>query len=213
MHAPYKIFCIADIEDNRIEPEEIRTSAPDVCEIYERECQTLRCPYGVQKTYALEGCQRCRCENPCDGYKCPEESSCAVDLAPNPSDGRQFIPVCRESNKPGECPSLSTNTSRCSRECYTDADCRDENKCCYDGCGFVCVRPTSPQIQVTTPGPTRPPAPGEAPPTLEEKPQSEIDVNTPAGGFAVLRCYATGYPPPTITWRRGTVVVSLIMLY
>lgn len=53
-------------------------------------------------------------------------------------------------NKPGECPQLGNNT-RCDRECYTDADCREDNKCCTAGCGFVCVSPAGNTTETTEP--------------------------------------------------------------
>lgn len=27
------------------------------------------------------------------------------------------------------------------------------------------------------------------------------------GGYATLRCFATGYPAPTIQWERGGIIV------
>lgn len=33
------------------------------------------------------------------------------------------------------------NSSRCDRECESDADCRGDKKCCAAGCGLNCVPP------------------------------------------------------------------------
>lgn len=44
------------------------------------------------------------------------------------------------AEKPGECPILA-NSSRCDRECNSDADCRGDKKCCSAGCGLSCVPP------------------------------------------------------------------------
>lgn len=44
------------------------------------------------------------------------------------------------ADKPGVCPVLG-NSSRCDRECNSDADCRGDKKCCAAGCGLSCVAP------------------------------------------------------------------------
>ncbi|XP_004530678.1 papilin isoform X3 [Ceratitis capitata] len=184
---------------------------PNECETFEEECRALRCPFGSRRVPEENtDCTRCICENPCEQYECPEGQQCAVDVSNNAD--RQFAPVCRETNKTGECPRLTQPTDEnCGRECYTDADCREDNKCCSNGCGFVCVHPTQPTTRPRPPVTAAPPVviyPGEVPAVLEPKKPQEVDVQIPAGGIAVLRCFATGSPPPNVTWSRSNVLID-----
>lgn len=70
-----------------------RISREELCRQQQEECNQLRCPYGVSKTYDEYGCERCECENPCRNYPCPEDSKCAVDYSQYDSS---FAPVCRK---------------------------------------------------------------------------------------------------------------------
>lgn len=122
-----------------------------------------------------------------------------------------FLSIHQSVQKPGECPTVE-NSTRCDQECYTDADCRSDNKCCYSGCGYICIHPAEPQITYAPP-PVQPQRPAVVYPgavELEPKSQKEIDVLQPEGDVATLRCFATGYPAPTVTWKRGTIIVCFV---
>lgn len=45
------------------------------------------------------------------------------------------------ANKPGRCPANNGQSYQCKEECQNDAHCDAELKCCYDGCGYACVKP------------------------------------------------------------------------
>ncbi|KRT86056.1 hypothetical protein AMK59_2573, partial [Oryctes borbonicus] len=113
----------------------------DVCQQYRDECSTLRCQYGM-KGYVENLCNRCKCVDPCDGVTCSETTRCAVELNRNQADETDvstFVGVCKEVNKPGDCPFLRGSGEECREDCRDDADCLMDLKCCSNGCGHICV--------------------------------------------------------------------------
>lgn len=176
------------------------------CEEHNRNCERIACQYDIDTSYNEEGCRVCTCSHPCQEKQCPEGSVCAVDIDQNQESGANFIAVCREQEKSGECPRLANSTT-CSRDCYADSDCRGEKKCCEAGCGFVCVDPWS-EHRPEPPRPEVPHYPGAHTPVLEERTPEEVNVNSAEGGHAILRCFATGYPPPTVTWHRHGLILN-----
>lgn len=65
--------------------------------------------------------------------------------------------------------------------------------------------------------PTLPPEPlvPATPPvstTITQEPQIDYsitsDIEAEEGGFATLKCEADGIPTPTISWQRGSTIVS-----
>lgn len=68
----------------------------------------------------------------------------------------------------------------------------------------------SPEYERRSRPPTRPPYVGAGPPVLGEAPPEELEKEAQEGGQAVLRCFATGFPPPTVTWMKDAVIVSIL---
>ncbi|XP_044730136.1 papilin isoform X2 [Chrysoperla carnea] len=183
----------------------LTTESP--CRAQTAHCESLKCPYGVERRIDEIGCEECLCYDPCREQVCPSGSRCVVDLK---YENRTTIPMpqCRLESKPGQCPLLSARSSiACEQECYTDADCRDEDKCCANDCGSACVSPTAPEFAISTeaqPAYTEPPVlSGVQAPTFEEtEPQLEAE----EGYYVTIRCVAHGFPIPRITWRKGAFV-------
>lgn len=173
------------------------------CEQYAAHCDSLRCPYGILKSYDGE-CERCECEDPCADYECPIDSKCSVDLT-DQSGETIFVPVCRKFKKHGQCPRLEQQSTACEAECHDDADCRGDYKCCSAGCSNVCHPPSDERRQ-----PIQAPFhhPEAQSPSLEEVPEEDLRPVAREGSVATLRCFATGFPPPSITWQRGGIEVS-----
>lgn len=178
------------------------------CDEHNNHCNTINCQYDIDTSYNADGCRVCTCSHPCKDKNCPEGSICAVDYEFDPETGTNFVAVCRQQHKQGECPRLGNSTT-CSRDCEQDSDCRGDTKCCQAGCGFVCVDPAAPEQHVheVTDAPT-PHHPGSFAPVLEERTPEELEVTSSEGGHAILRCFATGFPPPTVTWHRHGITLN-----
>lgn len=174
------------------------------CESFDRHCESLVCPYGVRKTYD-GNCERCECEDPCAEHECPIDSKCSVDYV---DQSGQPVASCKKFKKPGQCPRIEQYNARCdTTECHDDSDCRGEDKCCQAGCTKVCAEP----VQQSQPPPyhPRPPQREIQAPVLDDVPEENLRPVAREGGVATLRCFATGFPPPSITWKRGGIEVRI----
>lgn len=162
------------------------------------------------KSYdAASGCERCSCEDPCERQECPEDSKCSVDVSSNDYGETVFVAVCRQHEKPGRCPRAynDVESEQCEVECHDDADCRGDHKCCISGCSRLCTAPEDERVRPTAAPITRPPQYEERPTGLQEVSEDDLRPSAREGGVATLRCFATGFPPPSIAWKRGGLEV------
>ncbi|KAG8262321.1 hypothetical protein J6590_054752 [Homalodisca vitripennis] len=71
------------------------------CADVQSVCTSLtQCPYGVERWVDAEGCENCRCYDPCvsQAPQCPANSTCAISLVTNPTTNQtEYKAVCRQS--------------------------------------------------------------------------------------------------------------------
>ncbi|XP_018562061.1 papilin [Anoplophora glabripennis] len=179
------------------------------------ECTTLKCAYGVEAYVDENECNRCQCKDPCRNVECLEDEQCAIDINRNKTSdaNADFIAICRQSNKPGTCPTLEPSETNCEQECNSDADCTLHLKCCSTGCGTACVDPVLAPQQLNTQMPIEP-AYTEKPHEIGLQPpkvDSQIykpEVSALIGDQAVLKCAVTGNPNPKIKWSRDNFEID-----
>lgn len=74
--------------------------AKDRCRDVSLACAALtQCPYGEERWVDSEGCNNCRCYDPCvsQNPRCPDNMTCAIDPVTNPESGlTEYKAVCRE---------------------------------------------------------------------------------------------------------------------
>ncbi|XP_067129548.1 papilin-like isoform X2 [Centruroides vittatus] len=109
-------------------------------------CDQLQCPFGKEEKADEHGCTYCRCSNPCEVHICPEDSRCAIEIYRTIEGEPRAQPICRLINKLGECPKIESKAAdpydtECTERCRLDSDCRDDRKCCFNGCTNVCMDP------------------------------------------------------------------------
>ncbi|XP_024078433.1 chelonianin, partial [Terrapene carolina triunguis] len=51
----------------------------------------------------------------------------------------ECVRACRPPERPGVCPK-TTGPDICLHGCDSDSDCKEGQKCCFNGCGYTCVR-------------------------------------------------------------------------
>lgn len=109
-------------------------------------CDQLQCPFGKEEKVDDQGCIYCRCSNPCEIHFCPEGSRCAIEMYRTTEGEPRAQPICRLMRKPGQCPNDDNKAkdpynTDCTERCRLDSDCRDDRKCCFNGCTNVCMDP------------------------------------------------------------------------
>lgn len=118
-----------------------------------------------------------------------------------------MLDITPTAMKYGKCPVVS-NSTRCEQECRTDADCIGDYKCCDNGCGTSCLEPASEDSVTAYPPANNVTAPQYgAEPAAIQQPENPR-VSGEEGGYVTFKCVATGYPKPTITWRKDTTLVN-----
>ena len=56
------------------------------------------------------------------------------------------VPILYTSSGPGQCPRIPPGTiGTCVLKCRSDADCKNGQLCCSNGCGKVCMDPVFPK--------------------------------------------------------------------
>nr|P00993.1 RecName: Full=Chelonianin; AltName: Full=Basic protease inhibitor; AltName: Full=RTPI [Caretta caretta] len=50
----------------------------------------------------------------------------------------ECVRACRPPERPGVCPKTS-GPGICLHGCDSDSDCKEGQKCCFDGCGYICL--------------------------------------------------------------------------
>ncbi|KAK9886678.1 hypothetical protein WA026_017598 [Henosepilachna vigintioctopunctata] len=211
----FKTFpsCIATCKDYLVQTESPPTYPVGThpCQTQFEQCAKLRCPYGIDAYVDENNCNNCRCNDPCRQVECAEGTKCAIDFNRNRTVDidANFIAVCRQTNKEGHCPRMEQDdNTNCEKECYSDADCTLDLKCCRTGCGTVCavplVREPSPLVTQPIPGLTESPY---YPPKIDEE-EYHPEITGEIGGHITLRCAVKGNPQPHISWSKDGLEID-----
>ncbi|XP_046586723.1 papilin isoform X2 [Neodiprion lecontei] len=193
----------------------------DSCINAQKECNEIRCQYGMVARVDEQNCERCSCVDPCLPVKCQEGSKCVITSVLR-GESAVYQGTCESLptvTKPGMCPAV-VNGASCQEECDSDAECPEDLKCCPSSCGSSCLKPAAAVQPVpvqpvpTEPLPTPPPVPAvttipnsQLVPAVIEQPK-EPKLRAEQGSYVIMKCVAIGNPRPVISWRRGVTLID-----
>ncbi|KAJ8724109.1 hypothetical protein PYW07_008089 [Mythimna separata] len=113
--------CLAPVEQTSPRPLLTTTTAsnpeqllPPDCTPYQQECETLDCPYGVDR-FTQDECQRCVCsEDPCIRANCQPTERCEAAALWNPAsqEPEYFAKCVYENTEVHQCDEYVANCSR-----------------------------------------------------------------------------------------------------
>ncbi|XP_043223530.1 papilin-like [Amphibalanus amphitrite] len=179
---------------------------PADCTEARTHCSQLACPFGVERVLDKNLCERCSCYLPCSLVTCGSAERCVITQSRDQDDGLVIMAACRPTNKTGSCaePEEATEcTEPRLRGCSDDADCRNNLKCCSDGCTERCLPPEGQEETTVTEGAPRARTPStDTPPT--EQPTSPAV--TPATTSAPSEEDKTQETTPAVPDPRARIV-------
>ncbi|XP_073996019.1 proteoglycan-like sulfated glycoprotein papilin isoform X4 [Rhodnius prolixus] len=189
------------------QPQQPEQSEPEtICADPEERCRLPYCQYGIDRWVDTNGCQDCRCHDPCvtSPPSCEPGTACVVAKVLNTDTGlMEFTAICK-SDKPAVCPApIVHDLNECGHECTYDNDCPTNQKCCPNGCGTSCLSPLieehvtlAPDYHVLA-----------EPPMISE--DTDREVVSEEGYFASLDCVVIrGSPTPLVSWWRGNELIN-----
>lgn len=178
---------------------------PTACAASEERCQYARCKYGTQRYFDdRTQCEECYCNEPCQGFECPDGTSCQVE--PYTARGETiYKAVCKDDTKDGICPKVNRNEyAKCDEECSSDGDCSGKQKCCYNGCGKSCMQAAEDPGMVDYEDDSVTPVNPNAP-VIEVV---DTPIFVPEGDIANLKVNVRGTPTPDVYWRKGRTTIN-----
>ncbi|XP_037073511.1 papilin-like [Pollicipes pollicipes] len=176
-------------------------TGPADCSEASEQCRQLVCRFGVERHVDARLCERCSCYQPCRQVACGQGERCVIAQRRDQDDGLVITAACRPTLKEGSCRIPEVSEEDCAGPqtgCRDDADCRNNLKCCSDGCTLRCVPPEGQEETSVQDAPPTP-APGDQQPTPDT---TEAPVTTGEPPFRVTS--------PTTTTTAPTAAAGVV---